>query len=315
MAKQSLDLRRSYREGVKNNLWKNGKSFSNVIANKLIDIHEYSRRDRPSTSSRIIAGECNGGSASVVVQPIYNTASQAYANFNDKAFMSLDGLFRPFSTAPHDTMPNFILPSSYHGPDVYALNPLNSGHDVLIASFGTVDDSGGWGMSFHDSNHTGEMPLHTGGDLPIPVVRGMGWKLPAVGVGWGLDQNGDNVTPSGDHLRDPNQFVAGPIDFRYDRDIGVWGGTKLIMGIAYDDIDPAESILTPATGTVYRYIYDMVENTGYLVSDANAYIFDSSMGTIERGTIVYYYNVDGKNHIVYAACSPDPYAIDLIESL
>src|SRR5690606_18027297 len=69
-------------------------------------------------------------------------------------------------------------------------------------------------------------------------IRGVGLRLPAIGVGWGYDTEGNPFPPGsgstfiGDvehgHQIDPVNYVAAPIDLRYDRTRKVWtiaGGT------------------------------------------------------------------------------------------
>lgn len=64
-------------------------------------------------------------------------------------------------------------------------------------------------------------------------IRSIGWRLPAVGVGWGYDTDG-SCFPSGSNSSvfkgdgqhgwqvNPADYVAAPIDFRYDRTRNVW---------------------------------------------------------------------------------------------
>ena len=69
--------------------------------------------------------------------------------------------------------------------------------------------------------------------------RALGLRLPAVGVGWGYDINGEAV-PSGtgvngfaeDYLYNVANYKAGPIDLRWDEDRGVWGSVPTSIYLA-----------------------------------------------------------------------------------
>lgn len=242
LSKVSRDIRSNFREGLKNGRYKGAGDFYNKISNRIINLNEYSRKDIPSTSHRIIAGENNGTQSNVVIQPFYNAASQAAGDYENKAFMSLDGLLRPYSTSVHKKLSNFEPPENL-SEDVSSitLNPFGSGggHDIQIVSDGTT-------MREHGMDGGSAIGVEMSGDFP--VFRGMGLKLPAVGVGWGFTIDGRPVPestgtpnvygPTGTLIKsgtppDPNEFLdgylyksdqwkSGPIDFRWDQARGVW---------------------------------------------------------------------------------------------
>lgn len=215
------EIKSNFREGLKNGRFKNAGDFFNKVSNRFIDLNDYSRKDRSSTSHKIFAGEINGINSNVVGQPLYNAGAQAYTNYADKAFMSMDGLLTPFSTVEKSGWPSFITPEESGGVDVYSINPFVSGHNIIAMSYGSGVTENGL------LRGTGEIPYS--GESVVPY-RALGLRLPAVGVGWGYDTNGQPV-PAGtgtngfttDYLYNVSGYKAGPIDLRWDEDRGVWG--------------------------------------------------------------------------------------------
>ena len=227
------DIQSNFREGLKNGKFKNAGDFYSKVSNRFIDLNDYTRRDKPSTSSKIISAEMNGGTSNVVIQPNYNAAAQAYSNYEDKALVSLDGLFRPYSTVPKSGWPSFEQPESSGSGEInsLSLNPTQSGHDFSVLSVGNDFESGG--LLREDYYDT---PAESG----FVPARSMGLRLPAVGVGWGYDTTG-NPVPSGtgengfatDYLHNSKNWKAGPIDLKWDESRKVWtaggGGTPTIL--------------------------------------------------------------------------------------
>lgn len=232
----SRDLRRSFREGLANNLWRNPLDFFNDIRGKFVNLEDYARRDNSNTSHRVMFGDAG----TVVSQPVYNVMSQSQADNENKAVMSLEGLFRPYSLWPHENLPSFTMPTSTGTPDTsIGLNPLKLGHDITILT----NSSGGQLTSAGSDGGNPEVEIDESG---VPDYRGIGFKGPIVVVGPGLDINGDPVPlyvdSSGeaildhngkkqwarDYLRNPSSWPAGPVDLRWDPSRGVWaaGGTN-----------------------------------------------------------------------------------------
>ncbi len=248
----SSDLRRAYREGAGNNLWKSPVDFFNDIKGKFINLEEFARRDKGSTSSKIISGESNTNSSSVVIQPGYNAGSQSSADYANKAVMSLDGLFRPYSTWVHDSLPSYTMPedSGEVGTSL-DLNPLKVDNDIVILT-GNTEQSGhgsGGGRAGMEVDESG-----------VPNFRGIGFKMPMVGAGWGRDTNGDPVPfyvdDSGDAILDDNgnkqwppdymynskDWKVGPIYLPWDEARGVWvggGSTRVYLCKVTNTYNPA----------------------------------------------------------------------------
>jgi hypothetical protein len=230
LSRTMREVKSNFREGLKNGRFKGVGDFYNKVSGRIIDLNDYTRRDRPSTSSKILSGEMNGPSATVVVQPNYNAAAQAYTDYDNKAFVSLDGIFRPYSTVPKSGWPSFESPQSSGSGEINSitLNPTQRGHDFSALSVGSgIQESGSDGLA-------GLLPMDYSGVIEesgfIPA-RSMAIRMPMVGAGWGFDTDG-NPVPSGtgengfapDYLSNSTKWKAGPIDLRWDNSRGVWVG-------------------------------------------------------------------------------------------
>lgn len=219
------EIKSNFREGLKNGRFKDAGDFYNKVSNRFIDLNDYTRKERPSTSHKIIAGEINGFDTSMAIQPNYNAGAQAHTNFADKAFMSIDGLLQPFSVVPKTGWPSFEMPdnSGVAGSgeaNSQNLNPFQPKNSIKVLSYGQNTTTGGLLRS------SGEAPVESGG---FTDYRGNGLRLPAIGVGWGYDTDG-NPVPSGsgengfreDYLYNKEHWKAGPIDLRWDDSRKVW---------------------------------------------------------------------------------------------
>ena len=214
LSQVSRDLRRSYREGVGNGLWRNPVDFINDIRGRFVNLEDLPKRERSNTSHKVLAAEVGGFSTSVVSQPVYNTASQAEENFHNKAIMSLDGLFRPYSNLPHEKMSSLTMPE-----DTGAINtsldlyPLRRGHDISILSGGSGEDPGANSL---DGFNTEVYVDSTG----VPQFRGIAIKGPVVFQGWGRNINGDpvplHVDDSGNPILDSGGNKQFPADYLYN---------------------------------------------------------------------------------------------------
>jgi len=306
--RQSYQSQRIYREGLKSGRFSNAVDFISGLANKFTSLDEYGQRNKPSTSHNLIGGQFNGMKSEVAIQPFYNVSAQLSSDYFDKAFMTLDGLYRPVSTVEHTGMNYFqIPPSGINGLTGMDLNPWQSGHDLGFITRGTgLDD-------------TYEEVVNTGW---YDEFRGVGFKYPSIGVGWGRDQHGRPYPPSSsnpenyeeNYIGDSTLWAAAPVDMRFDTDYKLWQAPPIQMGIAYNEFPASSGITSPSQGIVLRYDPTYLGGSGILLSSGDAYCFDSTMGIIESGTIVYYYNIAGKNHILYAACNPDSEALQIIAS-
>ncbi len=168
--------------------------------------------------------------------------------FQQTAGMDLGGLLMPYQSkiAPSGTLPCFhrdvttsgvdasgtnptiynLLPFRWHPseePYIYDRDRIPSG-----VKMDNINDLISSEVSYGDVNKYRN----------TANVRGIGWRLPMMGVGWGFDTEGNpfpsGATPSGSdtktfaggftdgYMVDPSDYVAAPFDFRYDKKRHVW---------------------------------------------------------------------------------------------
>lgn len=192
------------------------------------------KRKGGGSSHGMIVGEgipASGGEGfypNVFIQPHYNFTSQLGGSglYPKKAGVSMDGLFRPFTTNPSGQdlgIPYFQVPKSgAESPHVEDLNPYGSGHDIAVV----VRDSS------VPSNLTMNSSPYYGDDY-----RPMALKGPMVMAGWGYDTEGKPVpNESGKpgetktdnfesgYMTDQSKWPVGPIYMPWDDDRKCWVG-------------------------------------------------------------------------------------------
>ena len=218
------------------------------------------QRRTNNSSHAVICGEMfeddtEKYSANVVIQPYYNLIAQLGVNYEGKAAMSLDGLFRPFSTDTNaDRLPHFEepdtpsisnLPSTNITPKeltVEDLNPFGKSTDINVCTTGNV---------LADS-----LLLDNIAPDDDTVFRGMALRGPLVIVGWGYDTDGfpvpnenelngedytDEFYPS--HKVRADMWKCGPVDLRWDRQKKMWVPTeteKFILVTLNEVLNPGE---------------------------------------------------------------------------
>lgn len=230
------DLKRNYRTGVQNGLWNSPNGMNQTIGGRGLDVNKYVRRDQSNTSARVMVGQNNGFTSTVVVQPSYNTEGQAFDDYDKKAITSLDALFTPYATVDtsgNTNMPvmTYVLPTATGviSPTSSELFPWGSGNPTHILSMGEH-------MSYSSMGH-GSREMHMPEALSgqPPVVRAMGLKGPLWVTGWGFDTAGNPVpneiptasgAPNGnfdpEYLWNSRKWKSGPVDLRWSESRGVW---------------------------------------------------------------------------------------------
>ena len=207
------------------------------------------KRDKSNSSHTMLCAEIVGASGvgyatNVVSQPTYNSVTQLALNYENKAGVSMDGIFRPYSTNPNASgIGHFESPASgTTGVTSFSLNPFASGHDIQAAVYGS------------DLPEDLVIPnlVDSSGNITYPNsqdYRGIAFKLPMVATGPGYDVDG-NFVPSVSGITQTEMYSrsdlwkTGPIDFRWDDERKVWsaGGTstdtKIVRTLA-DGVVPA----------------------------------------------------------------------------
>jgi hypothetical protein len=199
-----------------------GSRFFKKRENALLNRSE---RTKPHTSHTFIAGEVFDNasgtkSSNVVISPTYNMPGTITENnFSKKAFTSLDGIFRPFSTSTTSTsMAHFETPttSGDFNRNANDLNPYKNGTDISVFANGTA------------------LPADTANLMDVlgEDRRAMALRGPLVLSGWGYDTSGKPVPNSGqgtdnflgDYLQRSDQWKTGPVDLQWDDRRKVWIG-------------------------------------------------------------------------------------------
>jgi len=267
---------------------------------------------RRSSSHEIIAGQSeerfiNGYSNFkniVVNQPTYNAASQAADDYGNKAFVSLNAIYRPYSTYhycsgafPHYERinPQYAEFANNNFETADTNSPFPNGHDINIFTMDESIPSNGLlndGKSYSVSNN----------------YRGIGFKLPMICVGYGHNINGKPVpnlnsyhydsngryvyNSSGNENSDfyshgyisrPDTWKVGPMDTRWDSRKKMWvPGSLLVEGYLIEDLAAAEGRLSKIPFTSGRMVlcggsYADANDGGIVKvwdrADASGYIF------------------------------------------
>jgi hypothetical protein len=180
------------------------------------------KRSSGSTSSTYIGGQINKKTGEdiyhndVAIMPEYNSLSALSNDYANKAFMSLDGLFRPFSTKKTDEgVPHYETPDEGTEKNVDDLDPFQSGNDIAIVARDT----------------TLQQDTHMK-DMSSPNQRPVALRGPLVVAGWGYDTNGKPVPnynpddPTDEfltgHLERSDKWKVGPVDLQWDNNRKVW---------------------------------------------------------------------------------------------
>jgi len=230
-------------------------------------------RKKPASSSQVIMGmmltntDTDARKGTAAIAPNYNVSSHMGVDYEKKAAMSLDGMFRPYTvdaSGDSNILPHFEVGTS-GTINAQVLSPFGSGHDISLVTHGSgIPDT----------------LLSNGSADGTEEVRAMGVKMPLIAVGWGYDKDGKPVpnsdpdTPTDDFLDDHrsrmDKWKAGPVDLRWDNDRKVWdasGGTDLIVLQPSSHINPGES------GNAVKYTYNEV-NGNMEVSSTTYFMHD-----------------------------------------
>lgn len=302
LSQVSRDLRRSYREGVGNGIWRNPVDFMRDVRGRFVNLEDLPKRERSNTSHKVISAQVDGFSVVVVSQPGYNAASQAEDSFEDKAIMSLDGLFRPYSNHTHSKMSSLTMPDSTGAINTSLdLYPLRRGHDIsLLTSSNTGVGPTQNGLSGFNT----DVEVNTTG---VPNYRGIALKGPIMVQGWGrdisgdpvplyVDDSGNAVLDSGgnkqfapDYLYNPKIQKTGPVDLQWDDSRGVWtipgsggGGGSTSVGDCGCGCDCADGYdLTLSDGTKTTRVMKWVAPSNIEIDVANGHIWLPSINEVD----------------------------------
>ena len=189
------------------------------------------------SSSNLLVGHTNVNDtktvSSVNIMPNYNAARSfsTQEDYKNVSAMSIDGLLRPFSTNKNEqNLPKFEINNDETIPS--SLNPFRNGNDISFVA--------------HGQNRPEDFS-----DVDYEDTRALGLRAPIILVGYGYDKNDKPVPNSNpnnptdnfasDYLTNSKKWKAGPLDVRWDNDLGIWqatgGGAKMVIARASEDVD------------------------------------------------------------------------------
>jgi hypothetical protein len=217
-----------------------------------------------NTLQRVIVGgvqDVNGIRRTTVgIGPLSKTIVETIEGYENKGFMSLDGIFAPISLYGDGGLPSFTehaSTSSSSGSITYYANPPitvnNSGTYNLSINqkyLNPLNNNFSAGEHYHNGVGSGHSVDLVGKGVSVPEegminnfnssntkysndYRFIGLRGPLVLQSWGYDTNGkpvpnkDGVYGQSDYFENnwlikSSGWPVGPIDLRYDRRRGVW---------------------------------------------------------------------------------------------
>ncbi len=177
--------------------------------------------------------------------------SQAHdpSGYRNVALMSMDGLFRPFSTGSgvNDVMPVYGVPPTLASPSIPCrdtLDPWKAPNDIEVLANG--EEYGGLHIRRRGGSLDNARPFALRGPLML--------------AGWGFSTEGLPVPASGagfhpDHLTNQSLWKVGPVDHLWDDARKVWTSHDLVFGTASGDIAPASwGVVQVPTSSGFRYL-------------------------------------------------------------
>ena len=207
-------------------------------------------------SAQLLAGQeivsGSGRRTAVANMPMSQGSYEVQNEYSSKAFMSLDGLLRPFSLDGDGGLSPFVFYTGTSGILQDDLNPFTNPSGYNRSRVSTVrNDVTNIGHDFEvlgrsGANETGLInAVGSGNTQYADDYRVMALRGPLVMKGWGYDISGYPVPNKVDteqfaasgiyettgldptkflsgHLQKPHTWVTAPIDLRLDRDRGVW---------------------------------------------------------------------------------------------
>ena len=250
-------------------------------SNRRSAIKEVSDLKQNNRSSQLLAGQeivsGSGRRTAVSNMPMSQGSYEVQNEYSSKAFMSLDGLLRPFSMDGDGGLSPFVFYTGTSGILQDDLNPFTNPSGYSRNRVSTVrNDVTNVGHDFEvlgrsGANETGLInAVGSGNTQYSDDYRVMALRGPLVMKGWGYDTSGYPVPNKVDteqfaasgifettgldptkflsgHLQKPHTWVTAPIDLRLDRDRGVWvaGNSNATPTTTSDD---TEIMLISVTG-------------------------------------------------------------------
>ena len=276
---------------------------------------------------------------SISIMPAHNFISTVKKNYEKVGACSLDALFVPFSCdSTAEDIPKMLENTNISFGTQKQLNPLlpfGAKLDTEFVEDGTTIQMFTRGSELPDDlNIKSALYLDSFEDDPLGSeslnVRGIANKTPSVTVGYGYDVHGNKVpsTNSKFDIYNANNWKAGPDLKVWDDERGIWiGGFPILKGLLLEDM-VAGTIASPTSVKILRIITNNVLEGETLksgesaTSDTREVIFcgehdliceDGAFTDADRGSLVYYLNIDGENVPIYVSCFATNESLSLIQ--
>lgn len=249
------------------------------------------RRKSNSSTHQYLTGEVifDGSGftrTNVVTSPVYQISSSLGSGYEEKAVVSLDSIFTPFTMNPDSVsgLPHIEL---YEGSEVIngsSLNPFYNNN---------------FGMVTRDYPDSDVDLTDADGDY-----KGIGLRGPLWVTGPGYDTNGEPVPGDGsgnfieDYQRKIDLHKTGPVYLPWDNDRKMWigGGSSIQLGIMNQNLLHRNSGLmsvwsyNPASGTEIESSRDIMVHDWFLPTG----------GVIWSGRRVGVTQISGRNYVIAA---------------
>lgn len=242
------------------------------------------------SSSNLLVGHNNvigtQTKTEVNIMPNYNAVRSfsTEEDYKNVSAMSIDGLLRPFSTNKNEqNFPKFEINNNETIPS--SLNPFRSGNDISFLAHGQNRPTDFNNVDYQD-------------------IRAVGLRAPIILVGYGYDKNDKPVPNSNpnnptnnfrsDYLTNSKNWKAGPLDVRWDNDLGIWqatgGGAKIVIARAINDVNGTAfdaQVVQNLFGTASGIINVHNPRVGVLASGGSVTSYDGEpMFQLKRGMSV-----------------------------
>lgn len=264
------------------------------------------------------------------IMPAHNMMSHISDDYKQTAICSLDALYVPVTLDPSYSG---VLPKMHH--------PRVKTHGDAFDLNGYVQS--GWVGQYDFRDKISNIHSFSRGDLlprDLSIKHSMGSleylddpyaasgvqaynirtvanRVPQMAVGWGFTVNGDYSVSGVDRHKNTSNWNAGPELRVWDHHKGIWLGDFPVMtGLLRKKMTAPTTFGTIIEGEVIRYT--VAENNKISILDkagtfSKVYCDDPSIGELDKGSIVFYSCVDGKNRILYAGCSVDAKALEMVD--
>jgi hypothetical protein len=281
---------------------------------------------------------------SISIMPAHNIVGTISSEYEKTGVCSLDALFVPFSCdfeteaeiAKMDEAPKYQFGTQTQLNPVLPFGRTAEDSDDRFYNKGTTIHAVARGSDIPPDLNTklsNALELFEEED-PFGVgsidIRSIANKTPSVTAGYGYTVNGEKTPKDGEEfdIFDSTKWKVGPDLKVWDDKKKVWmGGFPILKGLLLEDLT-AGSLEDPTIVKVLRIITNYVKSGNLLSTDIESisdtreiiidteydlYCEDDSFTDADKGSLVYYINIDGQNIPIYVACGASDANLAIIE--